>query len=132
MGADGALVGSRFLVSPESKYTELQKQIILDATFDGTARERAFDEVYRTDYWPEGIAGRAVANDILSDRAQGDDLETRLKKYDEGLAKEERNRQVIWAGMGIGHLKDIKTTAVGENSLVHLIAFLIAFSSRKL
>ena len=112
LGADGALVGSRFLVSPECKYTAAQKQVILDADFNSTSRDRAFDEVNRTDYWPLGIEGRAVANEILTDVREGEDLETRLKRHEEGLAKEEKDRLVIWAGVGIGHLKEIKPAAV--------------------
>jgi len=112
LGADGVVVGSRFLVSPESKYTATQKQVILDADFNSTVRHRAYDEVARIDYWPSGMDGRAVTNHILTDAQAGEDLETRLKKHDEGLEKGEKDRLVIWAGVGIGHLKEIKTTAV--------------------
>jgi len=112
LGADGVIVGSRFLASPESEYTDTQKQTLLDADFNATSRHRAFDEVARIDYWPFGIEGRAVANHILTDAQEGDDLETRLKKHDEGLAKGEKERLVSWAGVGIGHLKEIKPAAV--------------------
>jgi len=112
LGADGALVGSRFLVSPECKYTTAQKQVILDADFNSTSRDRVFDEINRTDFWPLGVEGRAVANEILTDVGKGEDLETRLKNHDEGLAKGEKERLVIWAGVGIGHLKEIKPAEV--------------------
>ena len=112
LGADGVIVGSRFLVSPESEYTAAQKQTILDADFNSTTRHRAFDEVARIDYWPSGIEGRALANDILTDAQEGEDLETRLKKHDEGLAKGEKERLVSWAGVGVGHLKEVKPAAV--------------------
>ena len=112
LGADGVIVGSRFLVSPECKYTDAQKKIILDADFYATSRHRAFDEVARIDLWPEGIDGRAIANDIVTDAQKGEDLETRLKKHDEGLEKGEKERLIIWAGVGIGHLKEIKSTVV--------------------
>ena len=112
LGADGVIVGSRFLVSPESLYSTTQKQVILDADFNATTRHRAFDEVTRIDLWPPGMDGRAVTNEVVTDAQEGEDLETRLKKYDDGLAKDEKDRQVIWAGVGIGHLKEIKSTAV--------------------
>ena len=112
LGADGVIVGSRFLVSPESLYSDAQKQVILDADFYSTIRHRAFDEVARIDFWPPGIDGRAITNDIVADALKGEDLENRLKKHDDGLKNGEKERLVIWAGVGIGHLKEIKSTAV--------------------
>ena len=132
LGADGVIVGSRFLVSPESEYTPAQKQTILDADFYATSRHRAFDQVARIDYWPAGIEGRALANDILTDVNEGDDLETRLKKHDEGVAKGEKERLVSWAGVGVGHLKEIKPAAVRLFCHSASSAFLTTSSGRLL
>ncbi|KAG6831334.1 hypothetical protein H0H92_011249 [Tricholoma furcatifolium] len=111
MGADGVVLGSRLLCTPESTFSAEMKQEILKAGINATARSYAFDDVARTRFFPDGIDGRAIANEILVDSAQGLDLETRLKKYDEAIMKGETNRLVIWAGAGIGFVKDEKDTA---------------------
>ncbi|KAG6872180.1 hypothetical protein C0995_012245 [Termitomyces sp. Mi166 len=111
MGADGVVLGSRLLCTPECMYSKEMKYEILNAGLNATARSYAFDDVARTRFWPEGIDGRAIANDVLVDFDQGLDLETRLKRYDEAKEKGELNRLVIWAGSGIGFVNDEKDAA---------------------
>ncbi|KAF5371387.1 hypothetical protein D9615_009693 [Tricholomella constricta] len=111
MGADGVVIGSRLLCAPESVYSEAIKEEILKAGMNATARSYAFDDVNRTRYWPEGIDGRALANDILVDFDKGLDLDARLKNYDEAKTKGERSRLVVWAGVGIGFVKDKRDSA---------------------
>ncbi|KIJ95347.1 hypothetical protein K443DRAFT_134440 [Laccaria amethystina LaAM-08-1] len=60
----------------------------------------AFDKINRTAMWPEGIDGRAIANDIL------------LKKTDEDKAEGKTDHLVIWAGVGVRRIKDIKEETV--------------------
>ncbi|KDQ17271.1 hypothetical protein BOTBODRAFT_64286 [Botryobasidium botryosum FD-172 SS1] len=110
MGADGVVLGSRLLCTPECMYPESHKKVILESKFTATVRSDAFDEVNRTAYWPSGINGRAIANDIIKDAHSGLDLETRLKQYDESQANGETNRLLIWAGEGIAFVNDAKTT----------------------
>lgn len=116
MGADGVVLGSRLLCTPECKYSDEMKDGILNAGLNATARSYAFDDVARTRFWPEGIDGRAIANDILVDFEQGLDLEARLKKFDEAKEKGEQSRLVIWAGVGIGFVHDKKdaSTIINE------------------
>ncbi|KAG6915436.1 hypothetical protein DXG01_011466 [Tephrocybe rancida] len=111
MGADGVVLGSRLLCTPECEYSNEMKQEILNAGLNATARSYAFDDAARTRFWPEGIDGRAIANDVLVDFEQGLDLDARLKKVDEAKAKGERSRIVVWAGAGIGFVNDEKDTA---------------------
>ncbi|KAG6909251.1 hypothetical protein DXG01_001433 [Tephrocybe rancida] len=109
--ADGVVLGSRLLCTPESEYSNETKREILNAGLNATARTYAFDDAARTRFWPEGIDGLAIANDVLADFEPGLDLETRLKKYDEVKAKGEHNRMVVWAGAGVGLVNDEKDTA---------------------
>ena len=58
--------------------------------------------------WPSGIDGRAIANDIWTDYVEGAPLEERLKRFDDGKARGEKERVVVWAGAGVGLTKEIK------------------------
>ncbi|KAG6864892.1 hypothetical protein C0991_006507 [Blastosporella zonata] len=113
MGADGVALGSRLLCTPECMYSDEMKQEILSAGLNATARSYAFDDVARTRFWPDGIDGRAIANNILIDFEEGLDLDTRLKKFDKAKAKRERSRMIVWAGAGIGLVNDEKDVTVG-------------------
>lgn len=116
MGADGVVLGSRLLCTPECMYTNEMKNEILNAGHNATARSYAFDDVARTRFWPEGIDGRAISNDILVDFEQGLDLDARLKKFDQAKEKGERSRMVVWAGAGIGLVNDKRDAAVSVPS----------------
>lgn len=62
-GASGACLGTRFLLTPESSYTEVQKQVLIKATTDAAVRTMAFDHVQGTvGWWPEGVDGRGIIN----------------------------------------------------------------------
>lgn len=121
MGADGIVLGSRLLCTPECMYPDKSKQVILDSTFNATMRSGVFDEVNRTAFWPEGINGRAIVNDIVKDARSGISLEERLKRYDQGLANGESNRLVIWAGEGVCFVNDRKSTEVSTPALKLII-----------
>ncbi|KAJ3782861.1 2-nitropropane dioxygenase [Lentinula aff. detonsa] len=110
MGADGVVIGSRLLCTPECMYPEQSKEVILNSKLSCTTRSDVFDEVNRTAMWPEGINGRAIVNDIVQDEKIGLDLEERLKKHDESKAKGDSNRLVIWAGDAIGFVNDKEST----------------------
>lgn len=57
LGADGVLLGTRLLFTPESGYTPMQKEILLEADLDATRRGMCFDEVTHMMGWPPGIDG---------------------------------------------------------------------------
>ena len=105
LGASGAVVGSRFLVSPEVNYAPARVQALLDADLKSTVISMAFDEVRDTMGWPEGISGRGLRNDIIKDEEEGASLEERVRRFDSG----EGFRQVIYAGMGIALTKEVKS-----------------------
>ncbi|KAF8073462.1 hypothetical protein FPV67DRAFT_1736980 [Lyophyllum atratum] len=107
MGADGVVLGSRLLCTPESMYNDEMKNEILTAGLNATARSYAFDDVARTRFWPEGIDGRAISNHVL------------------GKEKGEKDRIVVWAGVGIGLVTDKKDAAAivkeVHDELVHTL-----------
>lgn len=62
LGASGVVLGTRFLLSPESLYTDAQRQALISASSSLAVRTMAFDHVRGTLGWPCGIDGRALRN----------------------------------------------------------------------
>ncbi|KAJ3900490.1 2-nitropropane dioxygenase [Lentinula edodes] len=110
MGADGVVLGSRLLCTPECMYPEPSKEVILKSNYSCTIRSDLFDEVNQTAMWPAGINGRAIANDIIQDAKVGLSLEERLKKYRDSKVDGKLNRLVIWAGDAVGFVNNREST----------------------
>ncbi|KAK1231022.1 hypothetical protein PQX77_005871, partial [Marasmius sp. AFHP31] len=113
LGASGAALGTRFLFTHEAVFPSLHKDVILQAGRSGnlnsTRRSTAFDEVRRRDIlWPDGLDGRAIVNGISEDVEGGIELEERVRRYEEGRAKGESERLVVWAGTGVGLTREIR------------------------
>ncbi|KAF8910458.1 2-nitropropane dioxygenase [Gymnopilus junonius] len=101
-GANGVVLGTRFLFTPECKYNSDQKNALLKAGLNDTVRTLAYDEVGQTNYWPPKHNGRAICNKVMDDFNEGLDLETRLKRFEESAAAGETSRLIVWAGVGVG------------------------------
>jgi nitronate monooxygenase len=61
LGADGVLIGTRFLASTESLVAPAAKARVVSASGDDTLRTRVFD-IARGYDWPEEYSGRALVN----------------------------------------------------------------------
>lgn len=66
LGASGAVFGTRFLLSPESLYSNAQRQALLAANTTASVRTMAFDHARNTLGWPHGIDGRGLRNSTHS------------------------------------------------------------------
>ena len=66
LGASGVALGTRFLLSPESLYSDIQRHALISADSSLSVRTLAFDLVRDTLGWPKGIDGRALRNGIFS------------------------------------------------------------------
>jgi nitronate monooxygenase len=62
IGASGVALGTRFLLSPESLYSDIQRRALISAESSLSVRTLAFDCVRDTLGWPKGIDGRALRN----------------------------------------------------------------------
>jgi nitronate monooxygenase len=62
LGASGAVLGTRFLLSPESLYSDAQRKVLVEANSSQSVRTMAFDEARGTVGWPKGIDGRGIRN----------------------------------------------------------------------
>ena len=108
MGADGVVLGTRFLFTHECGWSPEKKEVLINADLSSTTRSLAFDEVNKTMGWPDKCDGRAIANKIMDDHKEGLALDERLQRFEESAAKGEKDRLVVWAGVGAGLTNEIK------------------------
>ena len=103
LGADGALVGSRFWASDEALVHPNMQQAAFDATGDDTVRSSVMDLARRLN-WPERYTARVLKNHF-TDRWH-DDLESLKARQDE--------QADLWREAWQSGDTDIANTFVGE------------------
>lgn len=81
LGAAGAALGTRFLLSHESSYTDAQRLALMSAGAGSTVRTQVFDRVRGTTGWPEGVDGRALRNKTVEDADAGVDMEDVKRRF---------------------------------------------------
>ncbi|KAJ6587918.1 2-nitropropane dioxygenase [Mycena capillaripes] len=111
MGADGVVLGTRFLFTPECQYIPAKKEALIKADLGATFRGRAFDQVNRLNSWPSHCDGRALSNHIVEDYRAGLSLDERIEKFEQSAQNGEDSRLTIWAGVGVGLTNEIKGAA---------------------
>ncbi|KAI0747249.1 2-nitropropane dioxygenase [Daedaleopsis nitida] len=113
LGAAGAVIGTRFLLTPECPYTDVQKAALLQAMasssgFGVTVRTLAFDYGLGLYGWPAGIDGRAIRNHIVKDVEAGISHEVVRERVTEGTKQGDPEYTVVFCGQGISLVHDIK------------------------
>jgi len=108
LGASGVALGTRFLLSPESLYSDIQRRALISAESSSSVRTMAFDHVRDTLGWPKGVDGRALRNATVDDYEKGEDIELLKQKYAEGVQRGDTDRILIWAGSGVGLMHQVK------------------------
>lgn len=105
LGAEGVLVGTRFVASEESLSAPQAKQRVVAANGDATLRTTVFD-VVRTLDWPARFTGRALRN-RFSDTWHGRErelkshVEPEQKKYFAAVEQRDFDTAVIFAGEAV-------------------------------
>lgn len=111
-GADGAVMGTRFLATTESLYPEAKKARICGAKAEDTVRSLAFDLARGTTDWPKDIDGRGLSNKSVEDYDTGVDTQRLRAAYDQALPTKDFNRLEVWAGTGVGHVTKVSSVRV--------------------
>ncbi|KAF8317561.1 2-nitropropane dioxygenase [Amanita rubescens] len=109
LGASGAVLGTRFLLTPESSYTDAQKRALADANSSSTVRTMAFDYARNTLGWPDGVDGRGLRNRTVDEFEGGESLDVIRRKFEEGIREDDPGRMLVWAGTGVSLMKEIKS-----------------------
>lgn len=119
LGADGVVMGTRFLPCSESGYAPNQKKAILEAKGNPTIRTFVFDEVTDMIEWPPAMCafhfyldqsadswsrdGRALINKTFLESLDGKrSIEELKKEYKVALEGADTARMVVWAGTSVG------------------------------
>jgi nitronate monooxygenase len=115
LGAQGALIGTRFYASAEALGQDRAKQRIVAAHGGETGRTRVFDLI-RGYAWPPVYPGRAIRNGFMqrwdgreSDLAQA--LETERAGYQAAARDGDFDTAVVWAGEAIDLIKSVDSAS---------------------
>jgi nitronate monooxygenase len=111
LGADGVLVGTRFLASDESLAAPLAKKRIVEADGDATVRTTIFDLVRGYD-WPAKFTGRALRNRFSDtwhgrERELGQNLSVEKDRYAAAAEKRDFDTAVIFAGEAVNLIDSV-------------------------
>ncbi|RAU92195.1 nitronate monooxygenase [Mycobacterium colombiense] len=115
LGADGAVVGTRFWATPEALVSPKAQRRALAAGGDDTVRTRVYDVVRRLD-WPAEYTVRALNNAFL-DTWHGNEAElsARLPEaidaYEKALTAEDFDTAAILTGEGVGRIREVRPAA---------------------
>ncbi|PUU73108.1 hypothetical protein B9Z19DRAFT_1135832 [Tuber borchii] len=109
LGAQGAVLGTRFIASVESEAHAGLRGAVVGARDggSGTVRTRLYDELRGTGDWPEQYDARAIANDTFQDDVSGLSRLRNKELYDIAVEAEEWGRLTVFAGTGVGLVKEV-------------------------
>ncbi|KAM0721909.1 hypothetical protein Q7P37_002834 [Cladosporium fusiforme] len=111
LGAEGVVMGTRFLAASETKIDPTWRAAVLQAKDGGreTVKSMLFDELKGPSIWPQGYDGRGIANESSADFEKGVGIDQVRKLYaeasqqqDKGLGVGGKGRAAMWAGSGVG------------------------------
>ncbi|KAG6359316.1 hypothetical protein INS49_012837 [Diaporthe citri] len=107
-GADGVVMGTKFIPAKESLASERGRKAILETRDGGssTVKSTFHDQVRGTTFWPELYDGRAIISDSYKDHLSGMSIDENKTKLGEAERAGDASRQVTWAGTGVGLVKD--------------------------
>ncbi|KAM3066244.1 hypothetical protein ACMFMG_003243 [Clarireedia jacksonii] len=113
-GADGVVLGTRFLASEEISLPVQEYQDAIIHSEDGgisTARGTHFDELKGESIWPSQYDGRAIAGPSHMEFVNGVSIEEIREKHALAVAEPHKGfgdlRAAIWAGTGVGLVKKV-------------------------
>lgn len=115
LGAQGALLGTRFYASREALGHDEAKRRIVAAAGSDTARTRVFD-IVRGYAWPARYPGRALRNNFI-DRWHGREAELAAAQKDEcsayqaAAARGDFDTMAVWAGEVVDLIDGVEDAA---------------------
>ena len=114
LGADGVVMGTRFVATEEASTPQTTKDTIVAATDGGftTIKSTVHDDIQGTGFWPAKYDGRAVIGRSYEDHAAGLSMEDNVKQFKAAREAGDPSRTIVWAGTGVGLVK--KVLSAGE------------------
>ena len=113
LGADGALMGTRFWATQESVIHRNAKEKVVTATGDETIRTRVYD-IVRKKAWPAEYTGRLMKNGFIETwHGREDELrnlqEAELDRVENAYASGDYDTANVTVGESIGLVNDVPT-----------------------
>jgi nitronate monooxygenase len=129
LGAQGALMGTRFYATTEALGHPRAKELLVAARGSDTRRTRVFD-VVREHAWPEPYTGRAIRNPFM-ERWDGreEDLTAALNEeipvFQAAVREGDFDTAMVWAGEAVDLISDVTPAAelvrrIGDEAEAHL------------
>jgi nitronate monooxygenase len=118
LGAAGVVMGTKFLAAKETIVHPQYRAAVLGATDGGqiTTRSKVFDNLKGENIWPEAYDGRSLLVQSWKDHLDGVGIEEIRKLHNEavkgedaGYDKDLKGRAAIWAGTGVGMVKEVES-----------------------
>lgn len=128
-GADGVVYGTRYILTPESTYSAVQKNLLLHAGSETspsdqgqafldqegpTIRSYAFDYARGSTSWPAGVDGRGLVSRTVEEFDPA-----HPEKVNQGYDASDPQRVVTWAGTGIKRISRIVPAAELTENLAY-------------
>jgi nitronate monooxygenase len=117
LGAEGVMMGSRFLFSQEILLSPKLQDAMLEADGDATVKTRALDVVRKYD-WPREITGRALRNKFVdewhdrdAELADGDTQAREFERYTKARDSGDADNTGLFLGEAVGLVGDIQPAA---------------------
>ncbi|KAI0597530.1 FMN-dependent 2-nitropropane dioxygenase [Biscogniauxia sp. FL1348] len=107
LGAEGAVLGTRYMVATESDAQDFKRRAILSTSDGGTStvKSQLHDHIQSNYEWPELYDGRAIVHPSYSDHVSGVSLDDNLKRYKAAKDEGDLSRMVTWSGTGVGLIR---------------------------
>jgi len=111
LGAQGALIGTRFYAAIEALGHESAKERIVAAKGLHTERTRVFD-IVRQHAWPQPYTGRAIRNRFMERWGGREDdlgvaLDEEIPRFRAAVRDGDFDRAMIWAGEVVDLISDV-------------------------
>jgi nitronate monooxygenase len=111
LGAQGALMGTRFYAATEALGHQKAKERIVAARGGDTQRTRVFD-IVRQHGWPQPYTGRAIHNPFIErwdarEDELGAALDEVIPSFREATKKGDFDTAMVWVGEGVDLISDV-------------------------
>ncbi|KXJ88714.1 2-nitropropane dioxygenase [Microdochium bolleyi] len=113
LGADGAVMGTRFLVAEEASSKQSARDAIIKSSDGGvgTVKSTLHDHIEHRYVFPAPFDGRALAGPSILDERAGVSLAENQEKLKLAVEGGDPSRDVVWAGTGVGLITEVQPAA---------------------
>ncbi|KAK7756249.1 hypothetical protein SLS62_001843 [Diatrype stigma] len=107
LGAEGAVLGTRYTVATESDAPDVKRKAVLAASDGGqsTVKSQLHDHVQGNTTWPDVYDGRAIVHPSYEDALAGVPIEENERRFRAAKESGDSSRTITWSGTGVGLIK---------------------------